>query len=229
MKRHLAEAARLGWGGARANLIPAFALWVVGLVLVFGYDRVAPFARFLDEAGRLKMAWSPWFAVVSTSLFGSLIPYLIQRVLAPDSPSRPTGAQVLGLMIFWALMGAQVDLLYRTLGEIFGEGKDPATIAKKTLVDQFVWVPVLAIPETVFGYLLIEKKGSLTACRAALRRKTFLERAIPLTLATWVVWVPAVSLIYLFPSALQLILMNIILALWSLVLTFFSKQAEESP
>lgn len=226
VKRHLAEAARLGWGGARANLIPALSLWMVGLALVLGYYQLSPMRETLDEIGRWKLAWSPWFAIVSTSLFGSLIPCLIQRILAPRSPTRPSAPQVFGLVIFWAIMGAQIDLLYLLLADLFGEGNDPTTIIKKTLVDQFVWVPLLAIPETVLGYLLIEKKGSLLACREALRRKSFFQRAIPLMIATWVVWVPAVSLVYLFPSALQLFLMNVILALWSLILTFFSKQAE---
>ena len=77
----------------------------------------------------------------------------------------------------------------------------------------------------MLGYLLIEKNGSLAEFRASLKRKPFLDRAIPLMIANWVVWIPAVSLIYLFPLPLQLPLMNIILALWCLILTFFAKNA----
>lgn len=227
MKRHLQEAARLGWGGAWANLVPALALWLVGIFLILAYHQLDPVTRAFDRVGQWKIAWSPWFAIISTSLFGSLIPTLIQRLLVPRSPTHPTGPQILGLMIFWAVMGLEIDLLYRTQTILFGEGTDLVTIAQKTVLDQFVWVPLLAVPQTVAGYLLIEKKGSLAACREGLRKKSFLTRAIPLMIATWVVWVPAVSLVYLFPSALQLFLMNIILALWSLILTFFAKQAEE--
>jgi hypothetical protein len=99
------------------------------------------------------------------------------------------------------------------------------TILKKTLVDEFVWVPFFAVWQLVLGYLLIEKKGSVTEFRAALKRKPFLQRVIPLMIANWVVWIPAVSLIYLFPLPLQLPLMNIVLALWCLILTFFAKNA----
>lgn len=228
MKRHLQEAARLGLGGAKANLLPALALWVVGLVLVVAYYQVDPVTRAFDQVGRWKLAWSPWFAIVSTSLFGSLIPALIQRVLVPGDRLRQTRRQLVGLMIFWAVMGFEIDLLYRVQASLFGEGHDTATIVKKTLFDQLVWMPFLAIPQTVAGYLLIDKEGSLAACRAALARKSFVQRAIPLTIATWTVWIPAVSLVYLFPAALQLFLMNIILALWALILIFFASQAEEA-
>ncbi len=61
--------------------------------------------------------------------------------------------------------------------------------------------------------------------KAALKQKPFFDRVIPLMIANWVVWIPAVSLIYLFPLPLQLPLMNIILALWCLILTFFVKNA----
>lgn len=225
VRNHLKEAARLGWGGAKANLIPAIALWIVGIALVLAYYQLPPVTRALDHVGRFKLAWTPWFAIVSTALFGSLIPVFIQRTLAPKGPSQP-GHKIILLMIFWAIMGWEIDLLYRLQAHFFGNGTDPITIAKKTFVDQFIWGPFLGIPQTILGYLFVENSGSITACRAALKRKSFLQRTIPLLIATWVVWVPAISLVYLFPTSLQLPLMNIILALWSLVLIFFSKNAD---
>lgn len=224
MKHHLREAARLGWGGARANLVPALALWGVGLTLILAYHFLDPVASFLDQIGRWKLAWSPWFAILSTALFGSLVPVFTQRVLVPKSPVS-SSRQVLILMAFWALMGWEIDLLYRAQGHFFGNGTDPRTIIVKTFVDQFIWCPFFGLPQTVFGYLLAEKNGSFADCREALRRKPFLQRAIPLLIVTWAVWIPAVSLIYLFPPALQLPLMNIILALWTLILAFFAKNA----
>ncbi len=224
MKQHLREAGRLGLGGARANLLPALALWTVGVALVLAYTHLPPITSALDQVGHWKLTYAPWFAIFSTALFGSLVPTFIQRILVPKS-RPPSGRQVILLMLFWAIHGWQIDLLYRGQAVIFGDGTDVATIIKKTMIDQFVWCPFLAIPQTIFGYLFAEKNGSLVACREALRHKGFLERAIPLLIATWAVWIPAVSLIYLFPPALQLPLMNIILALWGLILVFFAKHA----
>ncbi|MDA7647602.1 hypothetical protein N8661_02030 [Akkermansiaceae bacterium] len=108
---------------------------------------------------------------------------------------------------------------------LFGNEINFQTILKKTLVDEFIWVPFFAVWQLVLGYLIIEKDGSVKEVKAALKQKPFFDRVIPLMIANWVVWIPAVSLIYLFPLPLQLPLMNIILALWCLILTFFVKNA----
>ena len=133
--------------------------------------------------------------------------------------------QVPWLLLFWGFHGWQVDWLYRIQAELFGNKIDFQTILKKTLVDEFIWVPFFAVWQLVLGYLFIEKDGSVKEFKAALKQKPFFDRVIPLMIANWVVWIPAVSLIYLFPLPLQLPLMNIILALWCLILTFFAKNA----
>jgi len=221
---YLKEAIRLGWGGAKSNLLPGAVLWVVGLALVISYYQVEAVAEVLDQVGELKVAWSPWFAIVSTALFGSLIPWLVQAAFKKDGDKQPWGEVPL-LMIFWGFHGWQVDWLYRIQSSLFGDGTDAMTILKKTLVDEFVWVPFFAVWQTVLGYLFIEKNCSMAACRIALNEKPLLARVIPLMITNWVVWIPAVSLIYLFPQPLQLPLMNLILALWCLILIFFTKNA----
>lgn len=221
---HLKEVVRLGWGGAKSNLLPGAVLWVAGLALVICYYQVTAVAEVLNRLGEFKLAHSPWFGIISTALFGSLIPWLVQAVFLKGN-DKQSFRQVPWLLLFWGFHGWQVDWLYRIQAGLFGNGIDFMTILKKTLVDEFVWVPFLAVWQLVLGYLLIEKNGSWAEFRTALNRKPFLDRVIPLMIANWVVWIPAVSLIYLFPLSLQLPLMNIILALWCLILTFFAKNA----
>ncbi len=224
MPGYLKEAIRLGWGGAKSNLVPGIVLWAAGLILVISYYQIEAVASVLDQVGEIKVAYSPWFAIVSTALFGSLIPWLVQAFFLKEGERQPF-RQVPLLLIFWGFHGWQVDWLYRIQAGLFGNGIDFLTIFKKTLVDEFVWVPFFAVWQLVLGYLFIEKNCSFKECRAALKRKPFLQRAIPLMITNWVVWIPAVSLIYLFPLPLQLPLMNLILALWCLILTFFAKNA----
>jgi|TARA_B110000495_G_C23039206_1_gene622127 hypothetical protein len=222
---HFKEVVRLGWGGAKSNLLPGAVLWVLGIILVISYYQVQAVGEMLDRLGEFKLASSPWFGIISTALFGSLIPWIVQAVFLKGADKQPF-RHVPWLLLFWGIHGWQVDWLYRIQAGLFGNGIDFMTILKKTLVDEFVWVPFLAVWQLVLGYLLIEKKGSLLEFRAALKKKPFLDRAIPLMIANWVVWIPAVSLIYLFPLPLQLPLMNIILALWCLILAFFAKNVE---
>ena len=224
MPSHLREVIRLGLGGARSNLLPGSILWVAGVVLVVLYYQVGVVAEVLDQVGEFKLKSSPWFAMVSMALFGSLVPWVAQAVFIKGEHQQSLGKVPL-LFLFWAIQGWEVDWLYRIQAMLFGTGIDVTTIMQKTMVDQFVWVPFLGVPQVVLAYLFIENNCSLAACREALARKSFLQRAIPLVIATWIVWIPAVSLIYLFPLALQLPLMNLILALWCLILTFFAKNS----
>ncbi|MDB4265482.1 hypothetical protein N9891_01890 [bacterium] len=221
---YLKEAICLGWGGAKSNLLPGAVLWVVGLTLVISYYQVEAVAAALDQVGELKVSWSPWFAMVSTALFGSLAPWILQAIFRKSGDRQPF-RQVPLLMIFWGVHGWQVEWLYRIQSKLFGDGIDAMTIVKKVLVDEFVWAPFLALWQLVLGYLYIENDCSLKACREALKETSFLERAIPMVITNWVIWIPAVSLIYLFPPSLQLPLMNLILTLWCLILIFFAKNA----
>ncbi|MCH1421080.1 MAG: hypothetical protein L7W40_12325 [Akkermansiaceae bacterium] len=224
MRSHLREVVRLGWGGAKSNILPGAVLWAIGLVLVISYYQIHTVAEILDQLGDFKLRSSPWFAILSTALFGSLIPWLVQNLFLKGGEKQPF-RQVPWLLLFWGFHGWQVDWLYRIQAELFGNKIDFQTILKKTLVDEFIWVPFFAVWQLVLGYLFIEKDGSVKEFKAALKQKPFFDRVIPLMIANWVVWIPAVSLIYLFPLPLQLPLMNIILALWCLILTFFAKNA----
>ena len=224
MRGHLSEVVRLGWGGAKSNILPCTVLWVIGLALVISYYQIRPVAEILDQLGNFKIKSSPWFAILSTALFGSLIPWLVQNLFLKGGEKQPF-RHVPWLLLFWGFHGWQVDWLYRIQAGLFGNEINFQTILKKTLVDEFIWVPFFAVWQLVLGYLIIEKDGSVKEVKAALKQKHFFDRVIPLMIANWVVWIPAVSLIYLFPLPLQLTLMNIILALWCLILTFFVKNA----
>jgi hypothetical protein len=47
-----------------------------------------------------------------------------------------------------------------------------------------------------------------------------LDEWITVLFSTWVVWIPAVSIVYSLPSALQLPIFNLVLCFWCLLLTF---------
>lgn len=218
---HIREAVRLGIGAARRNVLPGSVLWLTGIVLVTAYYRLPAVTDFLDQVGIWKVQFSPWLGMISTATFGSLVPWIAQKFLLRDQPALPVH-QVILLFLFWAVHGLQVDILYKIQDSIFGSGRDFATIAKKTLVDEFIWVPFLAVPQLVLGYLFIEKDLSPARFRAALQQRSFLSRAIPLMIANWVVWIPTCSLVYLFPLPLQLPLMNLVLGMWCLIILFFA-------
>ena len=216
------EALRLGWGGAKSNLIPGAVLWVFGLALVLLYYQLDLVATTFDQIGALRSRTSPWFAMLSTGIFGSIVPWFVGALFLPQKKKQPF-RRVPALFLFWAIHGWQVDKLYELQSVVFGSDLKTSTILFKTLVDQFLWSPFLATPQVLLFYLFSEHEHSFRRFKQALQRKNLLQRLIPLLLTNWVVWIPSVALIYLFPLPLQLPLMNIILAIWCLILSFFAK------
>ena len=197
---------------------------MAAIALVIAYSHNESVTLAFDRIGAWKEDFSPWFAILSTAIFGSLIPWVVQALLPSKGQGQPF-RQVPWLFLFWGIHGWQVDWLYRLQSKVFGHGTDATTIIAKTLVDQFLWSPLLAMPQVLLSYLFIENELSPRRFQAALRRKGYLARAIPLIITNWVVWIPAVALIYLFPLPLQLPLQNIVLALWCLIISFFAKNA----
>lgn len=223
----LRESLRLGWGGARANLHAGVVLWLVGSAIVASYYGFPPVRQFFDAVGTFKDSFTPWFAMVSTAFFGGLLPYLFQVAFLPAAKRQPL-RHVPWLLVFWALHGWQIDALYRVQALLFGDSATVSVLLKKTLVDQFIWSPFIALPQVLLVYLFVEKECSLQRTRLALRRRSYLARAIPIMIVNWVIWIPAVALIYLLPLALQLPLQNLILTMWCLLLIFFAKNGDGS-
>ena len=89
VRGHLSEVVRLGWGGAKSNLLPGAVLWVLGLALVIAYYQIEAVSEVLDRLGDFKLKYSPWFAIISTALFGSLIPWLVQAVFLKSGEKQP--------------------------------------------------------------------------------------------------------------------------------------------
>jgi hypothetical protein len=137
--------------------------------------------------------------------------------------SRSAGAELAFYLLFWAYKGIEVDLLYRLQSHWFGNHADLGTIARKVLVDQFVYNTIWSAPVSALAFLWKESAFSWTAMKSKLDFD-FFTFSIPVTLmSTWAVWIPAVAIIYCLPPPLQIPLFNLVLCFWVLVLSFISK------
>ena len=59
----------------------------------------------------------------------------------------------------------------------------------------------------------------------AFARQSFGQRVLVVVCSTWVVWIPAVAIIYSLPSALQVPLFNLVLCFWCLLMSFISRES----
>jgi hypothetical protein len=208
---------RRALGAARANLLPGLVLQAFAVALVASYYLHAPTRAALDSLAAVKARFGFAYSIVSTALFGAVIPFLYMR-LHPRTRAATPAAHGLFYLGFWAYKGFEVDLFYRVQGWLFGTQPTWAVIAKKVIVDQFVYCVLLSMPFTVLAFYWKDIGFDRRRLRA-LDIPGFLKAALPVALlGTWIVWIPAVTVIYCLPSALQIPLFNIVLCFYALMI-----------
>ncbi|MBK1859387.1 Mpv17/PMP22 family protein [Cerasicoccus arenae] len=210
-----------GIAAAKANLIPGALLIFCGILLVVGYYQVEAVRNTLDWVGELQKRFGPAFAIPSTAFFGGVLPLVFRRVFLKES-SR--WQDYLFQSLFWGEKGLEVYFFYKMQAALFGHSATWQSILPKVLVDQLIYVPLVAVPSMVLGYLWKACGYSIADTRAALLRRSYWERSIPVMISNWGVWTPAVIIIYTFPLALQLPLENLILTIWVMLVILLTRE-----
>lgn len=207
-----------GWRSARAHAVPGFVLQIVALALVLAYYHHDATHRAVEALARLHERGGFAFSIISTGLFGGLIPILYLKAQTATR-ARFTWAGCAALIAFWSYKGFEVDLWYRLLARFIGERHDFVTIATKTILDQFGYCPTIAVPVTVIIYEWVEAGFSGRLLAADMQAgQWYRRRVLPVLISNLGVWVPAVCIIYALPTSLQLPLQNLVLCFFTLML-----------
>ncbi|MEM6391808.1 MAG: Mpv17/PMP22 family protein [Planctomycetota bacterium] len=225
---------RAGVQAAWANRWPGLALVCFAVGLLLSYWHVPVVRDALDVVAGWKQRVGLAFGIMSTAVFGGLLPWLVQRFVRPGT--RDATLPVLWFLLgFWAVKGLEVDLLYWAQAVVFGDRASPGVVAVKVLFDQGVYVPLWAIPTTVAAFAWRDAGYSWRRLRQRLFPDGegifrgwvgwFGREVVPVLIANWMVWVPAVVVIYLLPLALQLPIQNLVLCFWSLMLIIQTRGA----
>lgn len=207
---------RLGWQAARTNLLPGAIIVILALGVLVGYHKWPAFHDALEQVRVWKDRFGFLFSAVSTAFFAGLLP-LFFRLIPKETRNDPQFRHLPFFLAFWALKGLEFDALYRIQAWIFGDNADAGTVVTKVLVDQFVYVPFWGVPTLLICFLWKDCGYSPRETRRQLNRRWFTDSAIPLLIANWIIWIPAVAIIYNLPMTLQLPLQNLILCLFVLL------------
>lgn len=205
----------------RENLAPAFFLQLLALLIALCYFFVPLTRPLFNFLAALKESAGPWYAIFSTSLFGGLIPF---SFLALTGKIRKRVlAQGIFYILLWGFMGLVIDAFYTQQAIWFGADNDLATVTKKVAFDQLVFSTFVSCPFLTGMYLWKDNDFSGALTRSLLNRE-FFALQIPTTIAiNWLVWTPAVSVIYALPSSLQVPLFNIVLCFFVLLLAVLKR------
>lgn len=205
---------RIGLESAKTNVMPMLALWICAVSLVLGYYLIPSFADFLNPLKRWQTGCGWPVAWLNAAFFCGILPGVFQlclRRIRPRFPFRTILAQTL----LCGLNGAVCYWFYRLQVRWFGNGADFGTLAVKMLVDQFAWTPLVIAPVNATVFFWIARDLSAERVRAEWPGigRILVRYLVPL----WIVNVIPNLALYAFPPALQIQLVGLLGAFWTLM------------
>lgn len=211
----------------RQNLLPGFILWCIGLALVCSYYFWMETRPLFEKVIEWKSSFGYRYSALSTAFFGGVIPYFYLRWSGVERIGLHGGHGVL-FIAYWALRGMDVDAFYRVQDWLFGSSNHWQTIAKKVLVDQFVYSVFWASPLTAFFYEWKEADFSFSKWRNQWNFVRLFDKIIVFMVSTWIVWIPATAIVYSLPLPLQIPLFNLTLCFFVLLVSVFSRNKQKT-
>lgn len=208
----------------KQNLLPGLILQIFAVSILLVYFFVPTLKPAFTLLGELKQTYGFGYSFVATALFGGLLPFLYLWLSNNSLTKRNALAVFTFYLVFWGLKGMEVDFFYRLQADWFGTGNDLKTIASKMAIDQFLYTTLWVTPSMAIIYLWMESDWSISACKQGLTREFFWIKIPGIILSNWLVWIPAVCIIYAMPIELQIPLFNIVLCFWVLVLAVLNKK-----
>ena len=226
----LHEVVATGLRAARVNLLPGLFLQALMLCFIAAYLLHDGTAALLAKVGEIKEEIGYPFALVTYMISGALLPELLKIIFFQRGRSNLANLRSFATAgPFLGFMGMTVDFFYRCQNSWFGTGNDWQTLAIKVLVDQLLYSPFIAnLCSTAFFTLQAGRFSRATT--ASLFTLDFItEKVLPVQIAGWGFWFPAVTCIYFMPPQLQIPVAVLVQTFWVLMLTTITaRQGKEA-
>ena len=206
---------RIGWESVKANAVPMVVLWVLAGALVVGYYFVPWFSDALGPLYRWQTSGGWKAAFLSRFFFCGLLPGFF-LLLKNEGEPRFLFLTIIVQTIFAGACGIICDWMYTFHAWLLGTGIDVGTVVVKTMLNQFVWTPIVFVSMGSVVYFWIGCNLSLLRVRAEWPRRFLFDCYLPNLLTNWIVWIPVALGIHMFPTALQIQLSGLASAFLSL-------------
>ena len=207
---------RIGWESARANTVPMVILWAIAVAMVAVYYLFSQVQQMLDPFVRWHLEWRWLSAFFWQAVFCGLVPGLFLLTCRTIRPPR-VALTVVAQTIWSGLFGVACNELYRLFAIVFGDGTDWSSVVAKTLIDQFVWTVLVVAPANAVFFFWVGRDFSLARVRREWRSPFFRRIVLPNLVSNWIVWIPLVTVVFLFPFPLQIFVNGIVCSFWTLM------------
>lgn len=179
-----------------------------------------------ESLGRMQSEGGILFSMISTCLSAGVLASVLQAKLG--LLPRPHLGNALFNTVLWAILGCVVNRLYYYQALMFGDAADADIIVKKVLFDQFIWNPFMALPVLSLIFRWRDHEFSLRRWKQIAQPRAWALGYSSMLITTWGTWLPGTSVVYSFPSDLQIPAFNIILLMFASLLSLVSQGATQS-
>lgn len=202
---------------ARANFIPALLLQAVAFSILWSYHHLPEAQAAFDRLADFKTRTGPVFAFASSAIGGAIFPFILQS-LQRGSHRRIALSTLPIFIVFWGSRGWLVDGFYQLQSFLWGDNAHLSTLLAKIVCDLGLFSPLIGVPTLALIYGLADCNFQWKDFRRELRRGWYTRHAMPIVRMAFIVWLPALFVIYALPQALQFPVAAIIQCFWALVL-----------
>lgn len=217
-------------GVARANFLPALLLQAIAVFLLWAYHYWPAAHNALNQLAKLKLASGYLFAFVASAVAGAVLPLILQSLQRGDHRRIATGA-LPALFLFWGLRGCLVDTFYQLQSAVWGNSPQASTLAIKIFCDLAIASPFVFLPFLVLIFSWADTQGQVSLMRENFRdgiAPWWRREVLPLSPVAWLVWTPALVVVYSLPPGLQFPVAAIIQCFWALILVVLTDKARSA-
>lgn len=195
------------------------------IAVLLAYKFYAPVEDWLTKLAAIKAQWGYGFSFLSAAIAGGVLPEILTvLVFQRGRMQRANLNNIVFGFLFWGSQGVLVDAFYRLQARTFGSHDDFATVAKKVLVDQFVFTPFVSNTIAMACFEWKNRGYKFAGLSYVVTPRFFMQKTFPAVVAAWGVWIPLVSIIYSLPSLLQVPIFSLALTFWVIIFTWITRQ-----
>jgi hypothetical protein len=211
-----------GWRAARRNAVPGLVLNGAAVLLLWAYGHCPAVARACGVWADWQTAHGLAAAFAGRAFFNAVLPGVflgLWPALRDGAEARAAGTWLaLGAnMVYWGGMGVVGALLYRGLSATVGADASWPVRVKKVLIDQFLYTPFFAAPMHAAFHFWETLGFSVSGLAAAWPERWVRRLVLPTLLTNWMLWIPAMTVVYAFPEPLQVQIPGLIGCFWALL------------
>ena len=214
---------RAGLRAVRANVLPGLIVQSAMVLLLVLYYFYPPAQAVFERLAKTKAAWGFGYSILAAAVAGALVPEVLRVVINQSGRVQAKNfKELLFTAPFWGSMGFIVDVFYRCQAQWFGDEPIPSVVIPQVLVDQFLYNPLFAAPVTV--WLFAWKNRGYRMTREFFTVRYYRDHIVPALFATWGVWIPVVTVLYMLPEPVQIPLFSLALSLWAILYAWMSEE-----